>query len=188
MAQYMKAEANVKKICRWKCAYCHEENVGIANLNVTAQQSYGAIGTKKADAETNVKKAVVEETQKRIRKLNEEHKMPKGLMIAGKCKFCGKRQPWVGVTGYGLPKLILALPAGIGFGMLAVKLMEMIGIAGSLIAFAVMFFGAVFGGWAVWKGIGLLIEWVGLKMAGVSKEECYPVLLDPPGNAEAGQQ
>ncbi len=182
MARYIKGTGNEKKLCSWRCVHCNCENTGVAVISVTAQQSYGVIGTTRSKAEVNVKNVINDETAKRARTVNEKHVIPEGVVINGTCASCGKRQPWSISNKYTLPRLIGGLILGILAAVLLYPFLSKID-NGDIYSFFLSFLTIVLVAWGVDKGSGRLLQLIASRKMSVYGAEYFPKLLDLPGES-----
>ena len=148
-------------------------------ITATAQQSYGLIGVHKDEATENVKRAVAEQAEKQIIKVNEKHVVPDGVHLTGKCSQCEKIQPWAFTSRHSYLKILagaLGLILGIVIGSLVVSKFgsTMDGTFGLFIWFLFVVLGA-YGGSKLYQGIFQLYT---KKAMGDCGEHYYPHFID----------
>ena len=185
MARYIKGTGNEKKLCTWRCVHCNQMNTGIAVISAAAQQSYGLIGTTKSKAEVNVKNAVREELAKKVRKVNDDHIIPEGVGINGKCASCGQMQPWSNANAFPVLRLIGGIILGILTAALLSPYLTKID-NGDIYSFFLLFLTVVLVAWGVYTGVKKILEIIISRKMSEYGDGYYPQLINLPEEFSAG--
>ncbi|MBE5996455.1 MAG: hypothetical protein E7240_03750 [Lachnospiraceae bacterium] len=179
MARYIKGTGSERKLCTWRCVHCNHQNTGIAVISVTAQQSYGLIGTTRSKAETNVKNFVKDEIVKKARKVNEERIIPEGVGIDGKCASCGQLQPWTKANAFPVLRMIGGIILGILMAVLLSPYLTKVD-NGDIFSFFLHFMTVVLVAWGVDTGVKKIQQVIISKKMSAYGDEYFPKLIDIP--------